>query len=227
MGTISADTYRRLVALNVAARFSNGVYGAIRFQKITYIAQRPDDVRKAFSYRRHHYGQFSDELTDVREQLAAMGYVSVTPLDTASVATLSLSPGHEIQIPTGGNRYAVPDTDIRLHYKQLLRVIDQPMNDALDEAISEYGYLTQKDLIDRCYEFPGFADLAEGETIWESDIPDRIEVPLEDEECEDLELTLNPAFVTGLTKISDVLEHGAIDWGKVREVELPVPAESA
>ena len=51
---------------------------------------------------------------------------------------------------------------------------------------------------------------------------ERIEIPLSDDEDEDLELTLNPQFISGLSLVMDGLELSSIDWEEVKRSAKPI-----
>ena len=89
MGTISSSTFRRLYVLYLLGHFKQGSFGAKRLQKVAYIAEREAKVRP-FEYRRSLYGQYSESLDEVKEQLISMDYVDAVPLDTARVVTLKV-----------------------------------------------------------------------------------------------------------------------------------------
>ena len=79
MGTLSRETYRKLVVLGTIASFSDGIYGAKRLQKIVYLGTRAADT-KPFPYIRYHYGQYSEELEDTKDQVLSMGLICAAPM---------------------------------------------------------------------------------------------------------------------------------------------------
>ncbi len=223
MGTISATTFKRLLALNLVARYQKGIYGGLRFQKVMYLAERQTESgNHAFTYARHHYGQFSHELECIKEQLISMDYIKVSSLNTSRMVTLTLPDGAEVPLQTGGNRYSIPGQLDLLHYVVMLDKVDHFRANAMTDAVESYGYYTEKKLIDLCYDLPEFHEVEPDQIFFESNLPDRIEVPIDDEDCDDLELALNHEFVSSLAKISEGLEQTTIDWETLQNLELSV-----
>lgn len=222
MGKISADTLRRIYLLYLLGQFQNGSYGLIRLQKVAYISERDTAPVKPFTYRKHLFGEYSDELDDYKDQLAAMGFIGVVPLDTANVATIPIG-DESVEYNLGGNRLYLRDSNL-VRYETVLDSYSATMVLRIRRAVSDYGYLPQQELLDKCYAFPEFAGLKEGETIYESNLPDLIEVDLPDDECDDLELAMNPEFVMSMSRLNDALDEKMIDWSRVGTVEqLRVP----
>jgi len=216
MGTISADTFRRLYLLYVLAQFPRGSFGLKRLHKVAYIPERDRESVRPFEFKKHLYGQYSESLDDIKDQLISMGYVAAVPLDTAVVASLDL--------PGGGNRFFVTERSNLPLYRQLLVGVSSGLPGLIDRAVREYGYKREKELVALCYEFPEFAAAKEGDVIFESNLPEHIDVNLSDDECEDLELSLKPELVIPMVRLAEALDETDLDWNKVQEVErLPVP----
>jgi len=72
MGRISASTLRRIYLLYLLSRFEKGAFGAVRVQKVTYISER-EAPTKVFGYKRYHFGEYSQTLDDLKDQLESMG----------------------------------------------------------------------------------------------------------------------------------------------------------
>jgi hypothetical protein len=219
MGTISASAFRRVYLLYLLGTFKRGAYGLKRVHKVAYIPARESGAIRPFEFKRYHFGQYSESLDDIKDQLESMGFVVALPLDTALIIELA-----DKQYALGGNRFMVTNPSEVEYYRRVLAALSQDLPRSIDDAVSQYGYLPEADLIKLCYGFPEFQTLAHGDVIFEANLPDRIEVDLSDDECDDLELSLRPELVVQMLRLTDVLDHVDIDWDKVRHVErLPLP----
>src|SRR5207249_7550319 len=130
---------------------------------------------------------YSDELDEVKDQLIAMGFIAPVPLDSAQPWHLTLTNGKTVEGLSGGNKYVLSAPDST---KTLLSLdqVEPGLAKAMKAAVRQFGYLPEQDLVAYCYSLPEFKAVEEGELIFESDIPDRVEVPLSEDECDDLEL---------------------------------------
>lgn len=219
---LSADTFRRVYLLSLIGSFGHGVYGLKRLQKIAYISERENGIVKPFNFIRHHFGQYSDDLDQIKDQLISLGYVDASPLDTARKLKTGLGED-SVEMRLGGNKYSLTDRKNLGLWKKALSLAYPGLSASLDRAVSEYGYRKEDDLVGRCYEFAEFKTKSNGETIVKSDLPDLIEVPgLTEDECEELELAFSPALVKGMGKIVDGLEKATVDWKRVKKVALCV-----
>lgn len=213
MGSISASALRRLYLLYLLSRFERGAFGAKRVHKVAYISERQASIHP-FGFKRYYYGQYSELLDDLKDQLESMGYVLASPLDTAVTARIG-----NVEVVFGGNRFTVADRDLIRSLRKALEAVDPSLPVQVDVAVKHYGYLKEQELLDLCYHFPEFQAVAEGETIFESDLPDSIEINLPDEEVEDLELSLTPQFVIPMLRLAEALDEVEIDWNRVTTVE--------
>jgi hypothetical protein len=50
---------------------------------------------------------------------------------------------------------------------------------------------------------PRFLESEEGDVLLEENLKERIDVDLPDDDCEDLELSLDPKFISAMTHLSD------------------------
>lgn len=219
MGRISADTLRRLYLLNVIATFPRGSYGLLRLQKVAYIAQRGGKQPKPFKYKKYHLGQYSEELDAVKDQLCSMGYVAALPLDTATSLKLKLSDGSVVELWTGGNRLVIADSEIMNLYRFALAQVYPSLPESIGSAVEEYGLLKEAELIAKCYAFPEVQRTEFDKVIVESDLPAWIEAKeLSEDDCEELELSLNPNFVCAMGKIVEGMERSAIRLDRIEMV---------
>ena len=202
MGYISSDVFRRLYLLCLVAAFDNGVYGALRLQKVAYAIER-EMSKKPFQFKHAPYGQYSEDLEDIKEQLISMGYISAVPLGASSK----------------GNRYVLTERAMEDSFNTLLERFDQELVTRILQVVREIGYLGEKELRRYVYTFEEFIDSDMNDILFESNLPDTIEAEgLSEDECDELELALTPTFITSMSRIVQGLEESDIDWDKVRKV---------
>jgi len=220
---ISADTFRRLYLLNVIAGFARGSYGLKRLHKITYIIERKQNKLRPFEFKKYHYGQYSETLDEIKEQLISLGLVIPIPLDTSVRMTLKLQDDKTIEWLEGGIRYTVSDPHAMAFFMRAFRTISPDGVAAVRSAIRAFGYLSEQELLEHCYAFPEFNEVEFEETIFESNLPDRLEVPnLSEDECEELEMALSPKFISAMRKIVEGIDNSKLDLERVKEVEIPI-----
>jgi uncharacterized protein YwgA len=185
MGTISKDTFKRLFLLYTIGQFKKGVYGRLRLNKVIYFATK--DARKIpFTFRYDHYGQHSKDLDDVNEQLLSMKYNTAIPLESGQ-----------------GNRYALTSKDHMEFYGIALSCIDSHLKEKVDKVVQDLGYEPEVDLKKKAYMDPLFLESEEGDVLLEENLKERIDVDLPEDDCEDLELSLDPKFISAMTHLSD------------------------
>lgn len=202
MGYISADAFRRLYLLCVVASFDNGVYGALRLQKVAYAIERETE-KKPFQFKHAPYGQYSEDLESIKEQLISMGYISAIPLGTS----------------VKGNRYVLTEKAMKGHFNTLLESFDRGFKNRISQVIREIGYLGEKELRRYAYNFEGFIDSDLNDILIESNLPDMLEAEgLSQDDCDELELVLSSTFIPSVNKIVQGMEESDIDWDKVIKV---------
>jgi len=198
VGTISKDTFKRLFLLYLINEFKDGAYGKLRLLKIAYFIEREFDS-KLYEYKWHHYGEYSEDLSDILEQLISMGFVSSFPFEKGK-----------------GNKYKVRE-EIK-DYSAIIDVIPG-LKEKTKEMIITWGYAPQQKIIDFAYSFDEVKGLACGDVIFRESLPDRIELKgLDGESCEELDLAFNPRFIAAMEKISKGIETSDFDISKVKAV---------
>ena len=211
MGSISVNTLRRLYLLYLIGRYQKGVYGSKRLQKLTFLSEYDRDKRP-FSFIKYTHGQYSEELADMVAQLATLGYVAVTSLDTVHV--------DELGIESSGSRYVLTSRANLGLYRQVLAATDPSIPERINATITKWGWESTDKLIEYCYSLPEFQKVAFGEVVVSSDLPDSIEISLTDDACEDIELAMSPSFVDAMLRLGEALHEREIDWENVRRREL-------
>jgi len=202
LGYISADVFRRLYLLCLVAAFDNGVYGALRLQKVAYAIER-EMLKKPFQFKHAPYGQYSEDLEDIKEQLISMGYISAVPLGASKK----------------GNRYVLTERAMVDRFNTVLESFDRDLKNRILQIVREIGYLEERELRRYAYNFEEFIDSDMNDILLESNLPDMLKVEgLSEDDCDELELALIPTFITSMNKIAQGLEESDINWDKVREV---------
>jgi len=199
--TIPLATYRRLWLLYLIERFHDACYGAVRLQKVAFFSEVGEQQRP-FPFRKAPFGPYSEELRETLEQLLSMQLVEAESM------------GEE------GNRYRAricQGTDCP--YGRWLESISPSAKVAIDRACSRYGYRKQQDILDAGHQVEGFADAQAFETILDTDMGSRVRVSLDEDECEDLAISLSPKFarlIQGLSEtdwVSDLDKVQLVDAG--------------
>lgn len=203
--TISKEVFKKLFILYAVGRFQKGVYGKKRLHKIIYIFERESDI-KPFAFKKHHYGQYSEPLDDVKDQLLSMGYMQASPLKT-------ISDDHS------GNIFEISDKDLQNYYSLIMEKIKPSLTRRLDDVIAEYGYLPEDKLIELVYSFPEFIHAGFDSIIFPEQIPERVEVAdLSEEDIEELEISLNPRLINLFQRIDNSFEESEFDTQRVKKI---------
>lgn len=203
MGYLSKDTIKRLFLLYLIGKFEDGIYGNFRFQKVLYLALR-DTNKRLFTYKRTDLGQYSSDAQDMLEQLASMGYIKVTELPMTS---------------DSGNRWVLTDKSAVESYYIILNNYSEELLSLIDNSIKKYGYLFWKELKQIAHNDPITLNTEPLDFIFEENLPEIVEINLPPEECEDLELSLNPKFVNSMTGLIEGIESGKVSMEKWRKFE--------
>jgi len=200
MGTISSNTYKRLFLLHTIGCFPQGAFGKIRLQKTVYFIEKELEKRP-FEFKHLHYGQYSEELEDVREELISMGYVSALPSDTQRT-----------------HKYILTRKSLLGYYRIFMNRIGN-VRKKTDGIVRKVGLLPDDKLLDKAHNDPGYKKTQFGDVIIQSNLPQNVEIEgLSDEDCEELELSLNPHFISAMTTILEGLEISNLDMKKIKKV---------
>ncbi len=219
MGQISADTFRRVYLLYVIGQFSKGSYGSVRLQKINYIVQRNNPTVRPFGFKKWRHGQFSHQLDVMKEQLVSMGYVGAVPLDTAIVSQMGDEENNQ-----GGNKLFLTEFAGLAIYFRVLKSASPDLPGVISQTVKDFGYKPEAELLDICYQFPEFKAAEEGQVIVESNVSGQLDVDLTDDECDDLEIAMNPKFISAMNRLSDALKDREVPWDRIPELErMPTP----
>ena len=195
-----------MYALCLVGAFQRGAYGRLRTHKINFFAEHGSEVRP-FRVERGHYGQFSPQLADTLEQLLSMQYLATT--------------ANHGYAENDVNVYWVRDRANVSACREALSMIAPSLTNAITSAVSRYGYLTESHLREQAYTH--LEDIEQGGTVVDGTLPERVNVPeLSDEDCEELELLLNPDFIHATQSLGEAFEKTTIDFDELRVIhELP------
>lgn len=200
MRVITKDIFKRLFLLYLINEFKDGVYGKLRLEKITYFIEREFEM-KPFGYKWYHYGQYSEDLSAILEQLISMGFVSSLPLESER-----------------GNKYKVRG-EIQ-DYSLVINIIPG-LVEKTKQIIDKWGYASGKKIVKRAYSFKEVKGLECDDNIFDENLPDKIELKNFDEDaCEDLNLSFNPKFIASMEKINKGIEENDFDVSKVKTVDF-------
>ncbi len=219
---ISAETFKRVYLLSIVASFSRGVYGGKRLQKVTYLAEKKRPTLRPFEFKKYHYGQFSETLEEVKDQLISLGLIAAIPLSTSMRLSITLD-DKTIEWLEGGLRYIVTDTDVVASLVRAFESVSPDLMAAIRSTIRTYGYLPEQELIERCYDLPEFKEAGFEDLLLDSNLPDKVETTnLDEDSCEELDMALSPRFIVSMKRIAEGLEDSRLDLSKVAEGEVPV-----
>jgi uncharacterized protein YwgA len=184
MGTISKDTFKRLFLLYTIGRFKDGVYGLFRLNKVVYFGLK-DAHLKPFRFECALLGPYSDDLGTINEQLASMNYTKAVPFESGQ-----------------GNMYSLTDRKNMRFHALAMSHIDPKLKEKVDESIETYGYLKEDTLFKKAHEDPEYEQAVHNgkKVIFDENLPKRIRVDLSDDDCEDLELSLDPIFINAMRR---------------------------
>jgi len=199
MGAITKDTFKRLFLLYLINEFKHGVYGKLRLEKITYFIEREVDI-KPFEYKWYHYGQYSEGLSDILEQLISLGFVSSLPLDSEK-----------------GNKYKVKG-EIQDH-SSVISIVPGLVKKT-KQIVELWGYASTQKIVKQAHSFPEVKGLECNDKIFDENLSDKIELKNFDEDaCEDLNLSFDPKFIASMEKINKGIEESDFDVSKVKTVD--------
>lgn len=193
MGKLSKETVQRLFLLYLIERFQVAVYGKTRLQKVAYYAAKDSDV-KPVQFKSYNYGEYSPEVADLVEHLIALGHIAVLPLDTGE----------------HGNQYLAPDKSNMEEHAEILAQVSSRLKESIEEAVKKYGRMTDARLLAEAKADPEYAAKEFDEVLFEDNLPDFVELDLPQEDCDDLELTMNPRFVSAMVALVEGVEKGSI-----------------
>ncbi len=203
MSSLSRDTVKRLTILYLVGQFTDGVFGNYRFQKFLYFAEK-ESIMRPFEFSHTQYGQYSLDARTCLDQLKSMGHIEVLPLPDAN--------------KTQGKLVLTARSDFN-KYRTAVQAISHSLRQAIDDIIEKYQYIPNTKLKSVAHADAAFRETVHGQVILSENLPTAIETTLPDDDCEELELALNPRFVAAMHKIADGLSSVDFDIDQVRKVD--------
>lgn len=201
MGQISKEAYKKLVILYLISEFPDGVYTGYRFQKVLYFATK-DSQSFPFTFQHTPHGQYSFNARENQNLLVNSGALLRTELP------------QEEEISA---RWVVSDWAHKLG--KLFVSIDSKRASQIHAGIKKYGYLKSKDLVEQAENDELLKRTPRGQILFEENLPDMIDVDLGAEECQDLELSLNPSFINSMRQLIRGVDSGEISLEQWRKVD--------
>lgn len=194
MGHISKDTFKKLIILYLISTFKDALYSNYRLQKVLYFCEKKLS-KKPFTFKHTEYGQYSYDAKEITESLEKLGFVKSSNLDSDEE----------------GKKWEVDNIKNIADYENAINNISKKLKRDIDNCIKNYGYLTQEELSKRAHKDEELNNIKLGGTIVSENLPKYISVDLSDEDCEDLELSLNERFITTFRKLVNSIENKKID----------------
>lgn len=199
---MSKETFQRFTLLYLIGQFPEGVRSSFRLQKVLYYATRDVDL-KPFTFRHTQYGQYSWEATALLEELLESGIIQRQNLNSERA----------------GAHWRL---DNLLDYRSIDRVYKKAfpeLSKAIRACVKEYGFMKQRALDDRVHSDPILAKVPRDRVLHEETTLDAVESPLNDDQSEDIELTLAPRLLATLARFAEVMENSDFDDSKVTVVD--------
>ncbi len=169
MAMIRAETFKNIFLLDFIEKAGPKVYGKLRLQKMMFLCEGSFKKVRPFTFKKYHYGPYSQELADALKLLEATGWVE------------SGSLSEQLDYYRANcNRRLIPQLN---------------WDSKLDEYIQEIKPEHTKQLRDRAYQRPGVESADKGQVLIEANLQERISVPeLSQEDVEDMEISFRPEF---------------------------------
>lgn len=179
MVTISQGTLKKLFILYFISQFEDGVYEEKRLHKLIYFSTRKGRLCP-FTFKKHYYGQFSEDLRAHLEQLISMGFIKVLPLKNKQ-----------------GNKYTfLGSNELKRNFGKVVKKEFPEIKKTIDKIVQNYGYLPTADIVARAYNLPEMKNKKLGDILLQTNLLGKIAIKkLEPDDSLDLEICMNPDFI--------------------------------
>lgn len=191
MSQIHKEALQKAALIVLIGGFARGVFGEVRLQKVAYFAQKKFPY-PFFSYRKHWHGQYSEQLKKLLEDLSAAKALEVEDYNNQCVF------------------YQVGSKDLLQTASEILGKIAPESLKAISEAISEYGYLKEPELLEIAYEIPEMQKAKFEDILVEEHLSEKEFIDLDEDLIEDFELSLDPRFVQPLNTLAKGLKSAKL-----------------
>lgn len=188
---LSKEVVRKLSLLYLINEFERGVWGNFKFQKTLYYSLKDSDV-KPFPFRRTGSGQFSQEAWNVLDELHEAGMIE-------DKSNNSRSRNWVISSGTNINDYSETFESL---FGNLARNIRK--------SVKAYCRKTWDELKEIAHSDPALINTEMYDLIFDENVPDKIEVTMNPDDCFDLEMSFNRGFVSAVSHLVSGVDSGEI-----------------
>ncbi len=202
MGQISKEAFKKLTLLFLISRFKDGIYTNYRFQKVLYFAIK-DTKLHPFTYQHTQHGEYSYNASKVQDSLVWINRIEETRLDDTECE---------------GSKLTIHQNDVNHHFVDIFTRISRSLASSIEKSVQENGYLKSSDLVRKAEADALLQETPPGGILFTENLPDMIDVPLDDDECEEIELSLNDNFNIAMKKCAEVIETTKFNFGKVSKI---------
>ncbi len=169
MAMVRAETFRNLFLLYFLDKAGPKVYGRLRLQKMVFLCEGAFKKLRPFTFKRHHYGPYSQELADALKLLLATGWVQSGQLSERV-------------------NYYQANCDRRL-------IPQSSWADGLDEYIQQIKQELTEKLKEEAYQRPEMKSAKKEQVLIKANLAETISVPeLSQEDVEEIEISFRPEF---------------------------------
>jgi len=190
-------TLQKAFLVALCHSFSKGCFGLTRLQKLTYFSQRDCPVT-FFTYKRWNHGQFSEQVAGLLEGMTDANALEADRGDCTVIRLASDELGDTAQ--------------------EILEKAIPGCLDAIREAVSRYGYLSQEELLEAAYSLPEMKDASRGQILAKVNLPSVVEIEIGEDRLESFCLGTNAAFVSPLQSLAEVLDGTTVDEAMLNEI---------
>jgi len=181
---LSRETVQRLAVLKALSLWQNGAYGPVRVHKVLFFTDKKASAtsrRNLFTFKKWALGQYSDEIASALNGLRTSGRLRNVFDGPAERLTAIIPRPAQVMI----------DEFFESWYPEL----DKDMAVVFDE----WGYLSNAEIIRKAHEDHTYTESEKGEIIWESTLPDVVEIAeLSDDDAENLSDLVDPRLFLAL-----------------------------
>lgn len=203
MAALSKQTIQRLAVLRAIDMWQKGAPSGVRLQKTLFFADKklPKSVRRLFTFRRWHLGQYSDEVSEAINSLLKACRITVLYDGPADLLRTSLS------------------QDTRRIVQRFFSRYFPEWNRGLRTAFKTWAYLNNDELVRKAHDDPAYTSREHGDVISESFPEKELPFPrLSDHEAERLSDLVDERLQKGLReRLSKAVLRRAAgeDWRRI------------
>lgn len=200
MGKISKDTFKKITLLYLIGKFKT-LYSNYRLQKVLYFCEKGSPI-KPFTFKHTQYGQFSVDAQKTVNALEKMGFIQASKLDTCKT----------------GKQWSIQKNLKLKEYENIIKHASDKFKMNIDNCIKKYKYLNQAELKILAHNDEKFKNTKFKDVIISENLPSVIDVSLPYDDCEDLELSFNPKFISTISKLIKGIKNQEISINRFIEI---------